>query len=66
MNKFAKFAAPVGAAALALYSTAASAAVDTEVTAALANIGVDGGTVAKTILLAVVLIFAVKFLRKAL
>lgn len=53
--------------ALAAFAPVASfAAVPAGVTTALADIGVDGSTVATTILLAVVAIFAIKFLRKGL
>lgn len=44
----------------------AMAAVPAGVTTAVADIGVDGSTIATTILLAVVAIFAIKFLRKGL
>lgn len=44
----------------------AFAAVPAGITTALADIGVDGSTVATTILLAVVAIFAIKFLRRGL
>lgn len=42
------------------------AAVPAGVSTALEDIGTDGSTVATTILLAVVAIFAIKFLRKGL
>ncbi|MEZ0202874.1 major capsid protein [Ideonella sp.] len=64
MNKFAKLALAVPA-SLAMLG-AARADVPTGVSTALASIGVDGSTVATTILLAVVAIFAIKFLRKGL
>lgn len=44
----------------------AQAAVPADVTTALADIGTDGATVATTILIAAVVVFAVKFLRKGL
>lgn len=47
-------------------SAASHAAVPAGVSTALADIGADGVTVATTILLAVVAIFAIKFLRKGL
>lgn len=57
--------AAVGALVLApVYS--AYAAVPAEITTAIDAIGDDGVTIAKVILLAVVAIFAIKFLRKGL
>jgi hypothetical protein len=53
-------------AALAVAPIASFAAVPAEVTTALADIGTDGATVAGVILLAVVTVFAVKFLRRGL
>ncbi|MGA0610855.1 major capsid protein [Caldimonas sp. KR1-144] len=49
-----------------LFAAPAFAAVPAGVTTALESIGTDGSTVATTILLAVVAIFAIKFLRKGL
>lgn len=46
--------------------TAANAALPTGVTAALADIGTDSIALATTVLLAVVGVFAIKFLRKGL
>jgi hypothetical protein len=63
-----KLFAPVLAALAMLFGLAqqAQAAVPAGVTTAVADIGVDGSTIATTILLAVVAIFAIKFLRKGL
>jgi len=51
---------------VAVAPLASFAAVPAGVTTAVADIGVDGSTIATTILLAVVAIFAIKFLRKGL
>lgn len=55
-----------GAATLATVSFAASAAVPADVTAALADIQANALTVAGVVLLAIVAVFAFKFLRKGL
>lgn len=56
----------VAGALVAVAPMASFAAVPAGVTTALADIGVDGSAVATTILLAVVAIFAIKFLRRGL
>jgi len=63
-----KLFAPVLAVLAMLFGlvSQAQAAVPAGVTTALADIGTDGAAVATTILLAVVAIFAIKFLRRGL
>ena len=51
---------------LSLAPLGAFAAVPAGVTTAIQDIGTDGAAVATTVLLAIVAIFAVKFLRKGL
>lgn len=63
MNKFARFAAPVSLLALC---SAAQAAVPAAVTDAIADIQTDAMAVATTVLIAVVAVFAIKFIRKGL
>lgn len=53
-------------ASLAGFGGSVMAAVPAGVTTALTDIGADGSEVATTILLAVVAIFAIKFLRRGL
>lgn len=55
-----------GSASLATVSGAAMAAVPADVTSALASIQEDALTVAGVVLLAIVAVFAFKFLRKGL
>lgn len=55
-----------GAATVATVSAAANAAVPTEVTTALGTIQADALTVAGVVLVAIVAVFAFKFLRKGL
>lgn len=62
MNKATRFGVP---AALVLSSGASMAAVPTEITDAVSALAVDGGTIASGVLLAIVAIYAIKFLRKA-
>lgn len=63
MNKFARFAAPVSLLAL---GSAAHAAVPAAVTTAIADIQTDAMAVATTVLIAVVAVYAIKFIRKGL
>lgn len=56
----------LAAAGVTLAAANAYAAVPAGITTALEDIGEDGSTVATTILLAVVAIFAIKFLRRGL
>ncbi|MEY4909090.1 MAG: hypothetical protein RL260_2808 [Pseudomonadota bacterium] len=65
MNKFARFARPVSFLSLA-GAGSAMAAVPPEVTAAVTGIGVDAGSIATLVLLAIVAVFAIKFIRKGL
>jgi len=55
-----------GAATLATVSAAANAAVPADVTTALSSIQADALTVAGVVLVAIVAVFAFKFLRKGL
>lgn len=72
MNKFARLVSTprafVGSSAVAALTVAQSAhaAMPAGVTEAIAEIGANASTVATTVLLAVVAVFAIKFIRKGL
>lgn len=66
MNKFARFARPASFLSLAVAGSGAMAAVPAEVTAAVTGISADATGVATLVLLAIVAIFAIKFIRKGL
>jgi hypothetical protein len=53
-----------GAATLAVVGGSAMAAVPAEVTTAMSSIGTDAGSIATVVLVAIVAVFAIKFLRK--
>jgi len=56
----------IAAGSLAFGAIAAHAAVDSAVTTALTTMQTDGVTIAGVVLVAVISMFAIKFLRKAL
>lgn len=62
MNKFAKF----GGATLATLAVGAHAAVPAEVSTGLSTMGADAVTVAGVVLVAIIAVFAIKFLRKGI
>jgi hypothetical protein len=66
MNRFSRLLPASVAGSLVAFAGMAQAEVPAGVTTALADIGADAGTVATTILLAIVAVFAIKFLRKGL
>lgn len=53
-------------AALAMYGMASQAALSTEVTTALADVKTDGVSASSLVLVAIVAIFAIKLIRRAL
>lgn len=63
MNKFVRYASPVALMGLA---ASAHAALPAGVTDAISDIGTDAAAVATTVLLAVVAVFAIKFIRRGL
>ncbi len=63
MTKFTRFAIVP---ALAAAAVSAQAAVPTEVTTALTDMKADGLTVASAVLVAVIALYAIKFMRKGL
>ena len=65
MNKFARFVAAPAAASLALVG-AAHAAVPAEVTTSLGTLSADAVTMATVVLVALIAVFAIKFLRKGI
>lgn len=68
MNKFARFITParVALASMGTMVASARAEVPAEVTTALTGLKTDGMAAATLVLLAIVAIFAIKFIRKGL
>ena len=66
MNKMFRFVRIASPAALVAYGASAHAALPTDVTSALDGLKADGVSMATAVLLAIVAIFAIKFLRKGL
>lgn len=63
MNKMFRFSIP---ASLAVYGAASHAAMPSGVTEALADLAANATTIATTILLAIVAVYAIKFIRRGL
>lgn len=63
MNKVTRFLVPAG---LLAAGSSAFAAVPAEVTTAIDAIGADAMAVATTVLVAIVAVYAIKFIRKGL